>query len=415
MNEIKQEEIKPKIKKSISVPKLKIDKEMEDYISNFDKQKELESFDKIYNEKIKKLSIKKPKTPKKEVKKEELIYKEALKQAPKLKNIKLGEEQTPEERKQLDEFFETRQNFIESYIRKNKPKIKNLKLGEDKKIEQTNQKQEIKPIETNKKQEVFDFIDNVNKFFISNRKEMFKTEEQKKQFRELVESQEFNDFYQTPDETSKYIYDEIKKMYVNGPCNILDPCCGLLSLSKRFINELNYKIYLNDINSKFIKIIKPLESSNVIINNDNFLMDFKKYYNKDIDTIICNPPFSVFMEVSKDKYSEYSYGYLLFIYVMYKIIRNNRKKYYTSRECYYILPKTLFKNDSLNIPTQTKKTVLGYFLKNNLITKDEYEEDLVDNWWVGTEFIKDVKDFKKLSKGKPTKMGLTCGLYLFMY
>lgn len=352
MNEIKQEEIKPKIKKSKSVPKLNIDKEMEDYISNFDKQKELESFDKIYNEKIKKQSIKKPKTPKIEVKKEV------------------------------------------------KPEIKN---------------EIIKPIETNKKQEVFDFIDNVNKFFISNRKEMFKTEEQKKQFRELVESQEFNDFYQTPDETSKYIYDEIKKMYVNGPCNILDPCCGLLSLSKRFINELNYKIYLNDINSKFIKIIKPLESSNVIINNDNFLMDFKKYYNKDIDTIICNPPFSVFMEVSKDKYSEYSYGYLLFLYVMYKIIRNNRKKYYTSRECYYILPKTLFKNDSLNIPTQTKKTVLGYFLKNNLITKDEYEEDLADNWWAATQFIKDVKDFKKLSKGKPKKMGLTCGLYLFLY
>lgn len=140
MNEIKQEEIKPKIKKSISVPKIKIDKEMQDYISNFDKQKEIESFDKIYNEKIKKQSIKKPKTPKIEVKPEvikpkrrivnndeeykkaeEEVYKEARKLAPKLKNFIYKDNLTPEERELLKQNMKERDEFIQSYIRKNRP------------------------------------------------------------------------------------------------------------------------------------------------------------------------------------------------------------------------------------------------------------------------------------------------------
>lgn len=298
---------------------------------------------------------------------------------------------------------------------------KYYKKPEDKKqpeIKKEEKKQEeIKPIEINdKKKEVYDFIDNINKYFISNRKEMFKTETQKKYFRKLVESQEFDDFYQTPQETSKYIYDEIKRLYKNEPITILDPCCGLLSLSKNFIEdkETKYKMYLNDISRDFYEIIKPLESNDVIINNYNFLLEFKKYFDKNIDVIVCNPPFKLFIEVKEDDYKDYQYGYILFIYAMYKVMINN-KRYSYPNECFYVLPKTLIKNNQLIIPKETRKTVLGYFLRKKLITDEEYENDLEDDWYYGIHFIKDVTDFKKLSRGKPVKLGLTCGLYQFFY
>lgn len=126
MNELKPEEIKPKIKKSISVPKIKIDKEIEDYISNFDKQKEIEEFDKLL--KKNKINNKKQEEikPKTEIKKQINNKKEEIKPKTEIKKHPIVEEfetlQIPYIIYQYDnKLNETLTNFINKQVEKEKP------------------------------------------------------------------------------------------------------------------------------------------------------------------------------------------------------------------------------------------------------------------------------------------------------
>jgi len=126
---------KPKTpKKSKSLPKNKIDKDINEYIKNFNKEKEIEEFDKLLKKKtinkiieeVKPIEIKKEQRRKVNTKEEydkaeEEVYKEARKLAPKLKNFIYKDIQTPEERELLKQNSKERDEFIQSYIRKNRP------------------------------------------------------------------------------------------------------------------------------------------------------------------------------------------------------------------------------------------------------------------------------------------------------
>jgi hypothetical protein len=73
MNEVKPEEIKPKIKKSksMNLPEIKIEKDIDEYIKKFNKEEELAKFDKLYNQ-IKDKEKKKSKIKIEKIKQEEI-------------------------------------------------------------------------------------------------------------------------------------------------------------------------------------------------------------------------------------------------------------------------------------------------------------------------------------------------------
>jgi hypothetical protein len=73
MNEVKPEEIKQKIKKSksMNLPEIKIEKDIDEYIKKFNKEEELAKYDKLYNQikdKEKKKINKKEKIKQEEIK-----------------------------------------------------------------------------------------------------------------------------------------------------------------------------------------------------------------------------------------------------------------------------------------------------------------------------------------------------------
>lgn len=277
-------------------------------------------------------------------------------------------------------------------------------VGNMKQIKITKNNQKMNTIKT-----VVDNIQLFLKYLYSSRKSLFNDDAKMNKFDKIVKAIEIYDFYPTPPQYGNIICKAINDFFRennNDRINILDLCCGFGSLTMPFIDnylQSNDTIYLSDINEDMTDILKPLNQlKNIVVKTEDILNTYKTYYNKNINAIVCNPPFSLNLNNGK---ADYKYGYLFFLYVCLEIMANNAGV----THCYFICPKTLFKthNDmsvELNVPDATIKLICKYM---NI----DYDEYLFSS--LRGHFLSDVVGFKTIRKGQPTNMGLTCGLYHF--
>lgn len=264
---------------------------------------------------------------------------------------------------------------------------------------------------------IYKEIDDYNKILSTSRQDTLKKINNLNEKIKILSSvQDLGNFYNTPDKYAEYIYEDTKKEQYK---NILDIGAGLLGLTKYIIkntinDELYFinKIYLNEINKDFINIIKPLEQDKRIeIFDKDILLNYNHYFNKNLQLIISNPPYTAWVDNKENKL-----GYLFFLYVIYRIAQKNIKSS-IKPIIYVIIPKTYYNNNDngyFDIPKKTKEDIIKYFKNTDKklnINYDYYDEDLNNNWFYGVKFISDVKGFKKYSKGTITDMGLTVGLF----
>ena len=100
----------------------------------------------------------------------------------------------------------------------------------------------------------------------------------------LDKAQTNYDFFETPLNHSKFIYDDVKK----SGLKVLDVCCGLCSLSDIFYNDEDNEITLIELNDDFIPYLKQKYPRAKIINDDFLTLNLTNEY----DIILCNPPFN---------------------------------------------------------------------------------------------------------------------------
>ena len=284
-----------------------------------------------------------------------------------------------------------------------------FKLSEPSKV---NIKEDIKPIkgkltETHKieavSNEALIDVDNILKYLTVSGKQHFKTEEQKNNFDKIVNAIKAYDFYPTPTQYGDQIYKDVREWFGSDKIIVLDIACGLLSLSMNFIKNGD-KVLLNEYNPTFGSIIKPLENSKVSITIDDFF-DLKPnyYYNKNINVIVMNPPFSVPID-----YKSYKLGYLLFLLKGLDILEQQKSR--DRKFLYIICPLTYFKISGhiaeLHIPMESYKKAIKLF------SLEDYGEDGASIYDI--EFLGYVSGFKTIKNGKPHLMNQKFGLFKFM-
>jgi 16S rRNA G966 N2-methylase RsmD len=325
--------------------------------------------------------------------------------------------------------------------------------------------QNKKPIVFTK--EMNDTFNNINDLMLylkSGRKTMFKTDKQMKLFNILNSAIRGFQFYPTPERVGEYLKDTIIKDYRSDMrgFRVMDMCAGLGSLSLPLIKNLNQNdsLIMVDINRDFTEILSGLECHNITVKTEDILKTNKsKYYNKCIDVIFSNPPFTnkyyediteeeknklenwekknlgskkkwddseipsniknlikkrSFGELKEDKYF-----YLSFLFKALDILENQHTT--TEKTLYFICPMTLFTNTTgntlqksdigdlalLNIP----KATLNRILKNlDLVDKYGDTEDNED-YFVQCKLIDIIDDFKTIRNGKPTILGIKTGLF----
>jgi predicted RNA methylase len=325
---------------------------------------------------------------------------------------------------------------------------------------------------TNKMESTVKEIKNLMEYFKSGRKSMFKSTKQIDDFETVLSAIRSLDFYPTPERIGEKIANNINEYYRLGDSSrgtgIMDMCCGLASLSLPLIDKYmtqKDKIYLIDINPKFTEILKGLESENIIVKTQNLLhnrfqsMDFKNYYDKYIDVIISNPPFEIqywdeytpedikkweewqkkniinktkgqkitpiperlkdYNEGDKGTYRSDKLGYLYFLIMGLDILENQHTN--SIKTFYFICPMTLFKSttgDSLRknnigeiVQLDIPKSTLSRILKV-LKLDDKYEED--EDIWFHAQLTDIIDDFQTIRNGKPTKLGISAGLFEIM-
>ena len=148
------------------------------------------------------------------------------------------------------------------------------------------------------------------------------------------------DFYPTPLQYGEYIYKSIINNFNSlKDVHILDICCGLLSLSLPFIENMTEttSIDLIDQNPTFCEIIKPLDKlKNIDIRQaDFFELPPKFYYNSNIDVILCNPPFA--FPINGKRYEN---GYLFFFKKILDIMIHQKRG--NQCQCFFICPIRYF-------------------------------------------------------------------------
>ena len=249
------------------------------------------------------------------------------------------------------------------------------------------------------KNELFDTIDKINYFLESGRKENFKTKEQQELFSNIYNAIVSYDYYPTPDKYAEMIYNDAIKEYPNEKITILDIACGLLSLSKRFI-ENKYPVYLIDENPNWGKLLEPINNSITHFKQADLLdLPTDYYYNKKIDIIVMNPPFSIAID-----YKKYNLAYLLFLIKAIDILQNQKTTH--EKILYIICPKIYFKNRMNEYELDIPETTID---KATELFKMDYR--FGEGGSINIEFMGDVSGFKTIRKGKPTKLNMTFGLF----
>jgi predicted RNA methylase len=264
---------------------------------------------------------------------------------------------------------------------------------------------------TNKKTNPLDniilTIDNFNSYLNSGRKNMFNSPEKKELLNILINAISGYDYYPTPSKYSDMIFNDVKEWYKNdlNNINVLDVACGLLSLSIPFLK--NNKVYMNELNQQFIKILEPLDKNeNITLTKGNFFELPEEYYlKKDIDVIIMNPPFSGYIDDRNDKKI-----YLYFIIKAIDILYNSKIHKYdnTPRFLYVICPKTHFGKGNIGdlVDFSIPKP---YIIKAQKMFNIDYLEDTTHH----ITFMSDVNGFRTIRNGKPSELKATFGLYKF--
>ena len=223
------------------------------------------------------------------------------------------------------------------------------------------------------------------------------------------------DFYPTPLQYGEYMYKEIIRNFDSlKDIFILDICCGLLSLSLPFIENItdSTSIGLIDQNPTFCEIIKPLSQlSNINVKEvDFFELPPKFYYNSHIDVILCNPPFA--FPINGKRYEN---GYLFFFKKILDIMIHQKRG--NQCQCFFICPTRYFSkgNKKLSvgemidpssiIPEATEKTI------DKLMNIDwSFHND--DGSFTGQiHYEGEVSGFKTIKKGVPTTLGISAGLF----
>lgn len=152
------------------------------------------------------------------------------------------------------------------------------------------------------------------------------------------------DFFETPDDHCKFIYDDCNH---ERELNVLDVCCGLGSLSKRFYDN-NHNVTMIELNQEFIPFLKnTFPNANII--NENF---FELNLNKKFDVILCNPPFNT-PKIKKI--------YRLFFVKLLSLISVETK-------LYFICPNMFIRNQNkikLNDIFLTKASLYNEFIQEN--------------------------------------------------
>lgn len=267
--------------------------------------------------------------------------------------------------------------------------------------------------------ETLNKIKEINGFLYSMRKSNFKTEENKENYKILVNAIDYYDFYPTPPQYSEIIYnDVVKKGMIN---EVFDIACGFGSLSLPFIDDKDDKIKhitMIEFNKDFFDVMNNLNKLEKVdvINSDFFKMKNDKFELRDNNNrmiFLCNPPFqginSMLIDHKKFKAKTNTF-YLDFLFKIINIGVSNEQNG-VEFHIYIIMPKTYFvdensknKEDFDNLPKATMQRQA--YLYPQLIN-DDLEIDFIYQ----IKFMEDVKGFKTLRQGRPVELNQTFGLY----
>ena len=267
----------------------------------------------------------------------------------------------------------------------------------------------------------FQLLEDTMKLIYSNRmgtKDFQKLQEKYKKQQEFFNIISSSDFYPTPSEYSKIIYDDVqpdKNTYV------IDIGAGLGSLSYQFLKNIDKINFLTmiEMQKPFTDILdcfKNIYPNKIdVINNNIFDIDYKLLKPKTMNQHIiylCNPPFR---PVINNKLE--AMGWLFWMFYINSFIVN-----YNSQQLYMIVPKSntifdlkepkysndpglregtqIFMND---IPKDTGTRILKLLNqhdKKNKYTEDELRIDYIT-------YIQDVDGFKGINKrGKTVNLGI---------
>jgi hypothetical protein len=369
-----------------------------------------------------------------------------------------NENNKPKEKKE-EENTEIKKQIEET--KKYYDNVNKIKTDPDNKVLFNNNDNPI--VFTPKMNETISYIDLLMKYFKSGSKSMFNTDKKIEYFNILQSAIQGYDFFPTPERIGEYLQKNIINDYRQGGRGfcIMDMCAGLGSLSLPLIKDMNQneKIYLLEFYRGFVEILKGLENENIKVNPADVLEEPKeKYYNKCIDVIISNPPFTntfyekITPEEKKklETWEEKNLGkgikwtsenlpkniqallkkrtsgerkedkmfYLYFLFKALDILENQHTN--TQKTLYFICPLTLFKpqiqedrwiNKSdigdyvdLKVPKATLERILK---KLDLVGK--YEED--EDFWIHCKFIDIVDGFKTIKGGKPVNLNFSFGFF----
>lgn len=287
-----------------------------------------------------------------------------------------------------------------------------------------------------------------------------KTEEERNFSQTILDAISGFDFYPTPSRISELLSKKIIDDYRNDNSRgfkVMDMCAGLGALSYDLISQLrnNEMVILSELNQFFTEELKELKSPNIVINTENILESGDKYYNKCIDVIISNPPYTYsgreYLTPNEEKYllkweqenlnhkkynmndlpnkikelvikrqrgreTKNSLFYFHFLIKALDILENQHTS--TEKTLYFICPYTWFRNTSgdnlkpsdkgdlctIDIPKATLKRIY-----KDLDLENKYNED--EDLFVQCKFLELIDDFSTYRNGKPVKMNLRVGLF----
>jgi hypothetical protein len=303
---------------------------------------------------------------------------------------------------------------VKKTVQKIEKPVQKIEKPVKKPVKKVVKKEAEKPVKKEEKKddsECFKLIEDTMKLIYSGRMGTKDWEKLQKEYRKQADF--FNiimssDFYPTPPEYSKIIFDDAQ---VSEETRVYDIGAGLGSLSYQFIKNIDKIKHLTmiELQKPFTDILdcfKNLYPKKIdVINKNLFDVEYKtlkpKKLNENI-VYLCNPPFR---SVINNKLEPM--GWLFWLFYINSLMVN-----YHSQNLYIIVPKS---SAIFDINTGTKKGTQIYMkdipkdtakriikMLNNADPKNRYEEDDLRINYIS--YISVVKGFQGISKkGKATK------------
>lgn len=106
----------------------------------------------------------------------------------------------------------------------------------------------------------------------------------------------YNSQFLTPPETAKKMVEVLESYFKYDCLSIFEPCCGS-GIITRELQKLSYIIVGFDTDSKMIEYYKKIQTSNVLIEEYDFIYhDRDTYWLRDFQLLISNPPYEKLFE-----------------------------------------------------------------------------------------------------------------------